>query len=614
MRRLICFFFLILLLTGCTPKADPPEINPSVPETTAPAEPANAWFQEIGTTWDAEGKLLEIPLSVPGAMAYTSFGQIDGDLLLYGFDNHIEGITQIELCIVDLDTGLVLAQKDITCNEYTTLQVIHDCIFLVSPQTGNLIQLDRQLNVLNSWILNSFDGEWYMGSGNQLYMYQWGGSLQIRDLNTGHTRTLLEGMEITECWREEDACRISYWDPEAMKYSCAVLDLLTGDVSGPDTAVSLDSVQRGKDFWLYSEYRNGYRWFYHPDGGELLRLPTTHQMLNLTQDERLLVTSGESGFLQLYQPDGTPLGYCQLYYDPCQSYSVLECIPSKTMGGYFLIVEQYYGDTRLLYWDISKGEPGDALGWEPIPEPSEQMKLLDAKAQELEDAYGLIIDLGEECDTVFDGFTASVITDYDTIYDALDILSQALSRYPQDFFRQICQGQEYNIRIQLIADLWADGYGRYGDGYIAFAQDQWDHYLIVADIQDCWEDTYHHEFSHIIDDYLLRDSWNREDALFSEDGWNSYNPDWFDGYSYDYSMEHELYDYDHFVNSYSTVSPTEDRAVIFACAMDPYDDDTFSDVNALYFKLSYYCDCIRDAFDTTNWPEVLTWEQHLSVG
>ena len=614
MRRLICFFFLILLLTGCTPKADPPEINPSVPETTAPAEPANAWFQEIGTTWDAEGKLLEIPLSVPGAMAYTSFGQIDGDLLLYGFDNHIEGITQIELCIVDLDTGLVLAQKDITCNEYTTLQVIHDCIFLVSPQTGNLIQLDRQLNVLNSWILNSFDGEWYMGSGNQLYMYQWGGSLQIRDLNTGHTRTLLEGMEITECWMEEDTCRIYYWNPETMKSGSAVLNLLTGDVSTPDTSLSLDSLLRGSNFWLYSEYRNGYRWFYQPDGGELLRLPTTQQMLNLTRDERLLVTSGESGFLQLYQPDGTPLGYCQLYYDPCQSYSVLECIPSKTMGGYFLIVEQYYGDTRLLFWDISKGEPGEALGWEPIPEPSEQMKLLDAKAQELEDAYGLIIDLGEECDTVFDGFTASVITDYDTIYDALDILSQALSRYPQDFFRQICQGREYNIRIQFIADLWADGYGRYGDGYIAFAQDQWDHYLIVADIQECWEDTYHHEFSHIIDDYLLQDSWNREDALFSEEGWNSYNPDWFDGYSYDYSMEHELYDYDHFVNSYSTVSPTEDRAVIFACAMDPYDDYTFSDANALYFKLSYYCDCIRDAFDTTNWPEVLPWEQHLSVG
>ena len=28
-------------------------------------------------------------------------------------------------------------------------------------------------------------------------------------------------------------------------------------------------------------------------------------------------------------------------------------------------------------------------------------------------------------------------------------------------------------------------------------------------------------------------------------------------------------------------------------------------------KLQYYCDCIRDSFDTTNWPQVLPWEQLL---
>jgi hypothetical protein len=28
-------------------------------------------------------------------------------------------------------------------------------------------------------------------------------------------------------------------------------------------------------------------------------------------------------------------------------------------------------------------------------------------------------------------------------------------------------------------------------------------------------------------------------------------------------------------------------------------------------KLQYYADCIRDAFDTTGWPEVTAWEQVL---
>ena len=63
---------------------------------------------------------------------------------------------------------------------------------------------------------------------------------------------------------------------------------------------------------------------------------------------------------------------------------------------------------------------------------------------------------------------------------------------------------------------------------------------MVVDIADSNSSTYYHEFSHIIDSYLECDANQRDDALFSESVWKSFNPSWFEGYTYDYAVEREL--------------------------------------------------------------------------
>jgi len=45
-------------------------------------------------------------------------------------------------------------------------------------------------------------------------------------------------------------------------------------------------------------------------------------------------------------------------------------------------------------------------------------------------------------------------------------------------------------------------------------------------------------------------------------------------------------------------------------AMAEYGSWTFEDAAVLLEKLDYYCRCIRDAFDTTDWPETVLWEQY----
>ena len=168
------------------------------------------------------------------------------------------------------------------------------------------------------------------------------------------------------------------------------------------------------------------------------------------------------------------------------------------------------------------------------------------------------------------------------------------------------------IRIQLIRDLQAEGGGRTGGGYNAFTQPQFDYYLMVMDVEDCYVETYHHEMSHIIDTYLEWDAGMREDALYSETAWADLNPSWFTGYSYDYSVQHDLIDYTAFIDGYATISPTEDRARVLEYAMYEYGAWAFENAPVLQKKLDYYCRCIRDAFDTTNWPDTVLWEQYLN--
>ena len=73
-------------------------------------------------------------------------------------------------------------------------------------------------------------------------------------------------------------------------------------------------------------------------------------------------------------------------------------------------------------------------------------------------------------------------------------------------------------------------------------------------------------------------------------------------------------EYGYFVDSYSTINPTEDRARVMEYAMSSYGAWTFEDAKGLTEKLDYYCRCIRQAFDTTGWPEIVRWEQYLNKG
>lgn len=603
MRKLMILLLALLLLAGCGA-----DMEPTLPPTE-PTQPPLPWVEEVGMQWDTDGVLTEIPLTIPDGLHYNAAINFDGDLLLWSMDAHLEKEQSVEMCLIELDDGSIAAQREVTVGRYVIPQVVDSCLYLCDGSAGSVIQLDKSLKTMREWTFEGVEGTVHIGVGGTAYWENLDSHLLALDLETGETSPVLEG-DPAIAWTTTagDTIEIKYYRNDNGAPAFAVLDLVTGECRLADTDEQIDSVHYFGDTWLYEKYMDSYIYYLYTGDNPGMRVAPGGSLMSVG-DDRLLETSMDGTCLRLYELDGTLCSSC-VFYETGTGYLASDLIWNEEMGGYFFLARSYDETSRLLFWDVEKTSGGEDLTLSPIPEPDGVQAELEARADELGEKYGLTILVGTQCDTAFDEFTATQATDWDRVMLALDTLDRALAVYPEGFIRQLRYDYIQGVRIQLVTDLMADGSGRYGDGYNAFTQPQFDYYLMVIDIEDSFEQTYYHEFSHIIDRCLEADADAREDALYSEAEWASLNPGWFDGYTLDYSWEQNLEDVGWFIDGYSTIKPTEDRARVMEYAMTTYGQWEFEH-DGLYRKLDYYCRCIRDCFDTTGWPDRLLWEQYL---
>jgi hypothetical protein len=336
-----------------------------------------------------------------------------------------------------------------------------------------------------------------------------------------------------------------------------------------------------------------------------------YDTLRLVDEGTLLRTWDDGCHISLHDLSGKTISAAMLSGSP-YSFSCFEVIPSETYGGYFLLIGDYSTSQRLLYWDITKSVEGKDVLFQPIPEPDEAEAQIRQKIDDLKQTYGLNILVGEECERVFYDFDAQIVTDWESIQDALKTLESALVVYPENFFPQLRYDTYRSVDIYLVGPITPTN-PEYVDTYSAFVQQEYDRHVMVVDMYMSDKDTYFHEFSHIIDARLAWDALLREDALFSEETWLDLQPEGF-RYAMSYSdMPEELLSYmdsGYFLSDYALTYPTEDRATLLSAAMENYTWD-FEPGTGTQAKLRYYASCIRDCFDTTGWPEVLPWEEVL---
>lgn len=607
MKRIFVFLMMLLLLSGCEVQQTDPDLTQS---TTQPeTEPQVSWLKEQGMPWDKDGALVEIPLSVPGGNHYTNYTEFDGDLLLWSLDDHLADRYFLELCLIELDDGSVAAQRDIEIGGYVIPQSLQDSLYICDNYSGLVLKLDKSLQVVCQWQLDRNEYSWYFGSDHLVYQVIDGEKLWVYDLSTGQVEPVLPGDPQTQAlWQYGDGLTLEYNHPDTGAARYAALDLTTGTLVQPEAVSTYGYLYISGDSWLSERSTFPCKYRFSGKGAEPVQVVAEEGVLRLVDEDRILLTSGDSQYLYLYDLAGKAISSCRV--SEAGWYSVTDVIWNEKQGGYFLHAAME-SSSRLLFWDISHPSQGNDLIFEPILKPSEKEAALLQRSEELGKKYGLSILIGEACDTGFIDFTAAHATDWEEVEEELDILEDVLSDYPEGFFRQLKFDFVQRTEIQLVTDLAPREGSSYTGTYVAFVQEEWSRSLMAVDISISDKSTYYHEFSHIIDSFLEWDSNQREDALFSEETWQSYNPGWFEGYTFDYSQERDLKNYQSFVDTYSTINPTEDRARVMEYAMVDYGGWTFENGKGLMDKLDYYCRCIRDAFDTTGWEETVLWEQYL---
>lgn len=609
MKRFVLMLLALFLLAGCTRNEVPMETTATSPSQGI--QSTVSWVETAGMAWDTAGVLKEIPLTIPDGFHYTAAREFDGDLLLWSTDSHLPQ-KKLELCLVELDDGSVIAQRDLPMEGYIYPQCLGDTLYLCDGTGGQIKALDKNLEIREQWEIEPTEDSLHMGEGGILYRNTQESTLYRCDLNTGESLPLLEG-DPKIGWINtsmDDTIAIRYYRPENGMTAYCVLDLTTGEIFTCDADSRIDSVSMVGDFWLYEKYASRYVYFLHTGGNEY-RISPENMTITFLDEGYILGTSMDFTVLTLYDMEGRLLSRATISENEL-GYISNDMIWSERYGGYFFVFRSYEETSRLLFWDISRGTEGEEhLALEAVLEPDADQVRLEIRAQSIGDKYGVVILLGTQCDTEFDEFTAQLDTDYDRVEGALDTLERALSAFPAPFLRQLRYGEMQSIRIHLVKDLQATGGGKSGGGYSAFTQNKWDHTIMVVDTDVAVTHTYFHEFSHIIDRYLEWDAEQRPNAVFSETAWASMNPAWFDGYTQDYAVERTLWSDDAFVDGYATISPTEDRARVLEYAMAENCQGTFEEGSILSRKLEYYCRCLRDAFATDGWADTPRWEQYL---
>lgn len=466
----------------------------------------------------------------------------------------------------------VLAECDLELSRLAVVQVLDDGIGVADPGTKRITLLDHDLSVSvvipceaeeKTWMLRSDAGEVYTLTTNGVDAWALDGSGSRALLRCRAMRVLHVGP--TALWLgavgEHDI--MNHW------YR---LDLTDG------TLTELEERE-------LMAFQMGLR--PQPDGTALQ-----------VQSTQMVWYDRDGGFLSSVSlPEAEGLGKDFVRTD---------------RGWFFLVYDET--DCRIMLWEPIPGE-GEALclELEQVPEGTLLPRELYDRAAALSERFDLDIRIGERAIRDYRSYDSGMLTDPELTARALDALEAALAVYPEGFFTQLKYGNHSSIRIELVDGLKGKDGHDVSSGASAVTMRRDRYCMIVFDARRIRSSAVFHEFSHIIDDRMAFEARLRPEALYSEERWLALQPE---GFRYAESYRDipeevtKFYDSGYFAQNYSCISATEDRAVTMEKAM-MLEAAVFEANPYLLPKLQYYCDCIRDSFDTAGWPEILPWEKLL---
>lgn len=638
MKRLLALMLALLLLCSCgngITKEYPARIAAGKSNVSSLGESRLALkrFLEGSSLVDGNDNLWLVPNETVARGRYQEL-QLFGDNLLLGWS----GFDTYHLQLVDIYTGELLCEAVQTGVQSPSLFPGDDWIGLVDAYGKTVTIYDDRLQKLNSYEFDINNDLWLLSPDcRTLYSPMWTGGLIKIDMENNERQTLMENGTEFYSVGQPDARRSStlilhYTDRSTGLYEYIAFNTADGSLTPCPFTDGSEVLAFDGTNWLVRPRTADYVYLYgesplsasviQPDSWYFSLDPLSGCFLqtdNVYNDED---GSGKTIF-KAYHRDGTFVSCCSL--NDRDAYLNGAPLWSEVLSGWLMIVtDSTTGDSSLLFWspEDSVREPDltlqDYSDFLPVPGSGQAVAAsLYERAAELSARSGLVINIADQCATVYDEYATDQVLDYWLIDDALDELEAAINSFPEGIFYQLTYEDIRTLEVNLTGSLYPLSLPEDGNGYSSFAafvQTGYGKNILVLDIT-LWGlyGSLCHEFGHMIDRKVVADSWLRDDALFSEYDWSLLNPDDFCyAYSYYYIGDEicrERY-YDYFIDDYSRTWPTEDRARIIEYAMNG-NDFYYEGADGLLMKLAYYSACIRDALDTTNWPDIVSWEQPL---
>ena len=604
MKRLLILLCLLLLLTGCrtAPPLSPPETE--VPTDSAQtSEPAEQTDIPLLDQAEVNGNLMYIPNAHVESMACPDIRLYGNGLLLYEYT--MDG--RFVMKRISLEDGRLLAEASYDVSPAVQVQIGNGFIGLSDCGTGQVLILNDSLELETTYSLPPEGDSWCLNQELEtLYVFYSEEGLLVRDLASGESWWILDNVTFVRTLGEGNSyVLISYTDRASQKTYIRSLNLSTATLETlPVEGSGYTGVRNGDQWLLRQNVDTGTYVLINQDTASTFAYP--EGVVELISGRRqLLMTDGTYRNLYLYDLSGKFLFSCALSRVEYASVGT-DLVWSGYWQGYFFR-DTYDNAAHLMFWDTSVPQEGEDLPLSPMGDVQSSEPMLEQelyrRAEEISRRFGVDVRIGEQCQLYYSHYRAEMLKDAFFVREALDILEEALSDYPEDFFRQLPYGSISEIRIELVKDL-----GGIANDYPAdvngFAQEKGDHFLVVLDGFVISRGTVYHELSHVIDKRLEWDAMLRPDALYSEEVWLSLQPAGF-RYAMAYTdMPPEIQEYEdsgYFVKRYSMTFPTEDRATLMELFMN--DSAVFRNHPAMEAKMDYYIACIRDCFGTEGWLE-----------
>jgi len=651
MRKLICnvliVTLLLVMLTGCgniptdqtgtgtdcmtessetsgRPTESIPEEAPEVAPTEMSPEVPRPSILDDGVLVEETTNLYRIPNEIVEQGMNQMLYEYQGEwLTVYSIYDMSIGSSRMHIKLFSVETGEVIREAEFTGIGYAAAQVFEDRIAVFDSVNGTAYILDESLQLIDEYSLEGWS-VYFDPAITKAYCFNSEQQFQVVDLNSGLVKDMLPGKkDIYALKANKNDVTFGYTDLDSQLTGIGTLDLETGEVSFPEIEGAVLTAENEGDFWLVGLYREerGYLLgradelccFEQKEFSGMPKLlgGSCHVLLNtVDQDGNLIV--------ELYDSEGRFLSA----FAKSDVYAGMICDPMwlEEFGGYLLVIPDQAGAEYLYFWDIEAEVQGEDLtlaadnGDDEIIGSAVAAELYE-QAGRIAAEFGVEVRIADLADTEFVTYVAEQNFDEVLIRDALYMLEKVLRSYPEGFIDQLYHGDYRRIEIQLTGALgYKDSDQPFVGSVIGFTEPVWDKFIVALDIS--WYDlerTLYHEFSHVIEDKLQFDAGCRKDALFSEEHWDSFNPEWFEYFGYvdvypefTGSYEYSLY----FIDGYAGTYPGEDRGRIMEYAAAG-NTARFIGYPGIAEKLEYYCRCIRDAFDTVGWPERTIWEQTL---